>query len=230
MYSKNFKVRMHGSLACFTRPEFSTERVSYDLITPSAARGVLEALLWKPAIQWEIVRISLLARIRYVRFKRNEVNSKLSTQNAFAASRGARPMPDFFADEDRAQRNTMALRDVDYGVDAHFRLTERAGPTDNMRKFEDIFERRLTDGKQHYQPYLGCREFPASVDPWDGSGVLTTESRMLGWMLLDIAFGTAQGDDVVNQPRFFAAELRQGVVGVPAWKDALPSHQEAVRP
>ena len=228
MHSRNFAVRMHGAMACFTRPEFSAERVSYDLITPSAARGVLEAVLWKPAIRWEVTSISLLRPVRYVRFKRNEVNSKLSTQNASAAARGARAMPDFYADDDRAQRNTLALRDVDYGVVARFALTGRAGPSDNLRKFEDMFERRLADGKQHFQPYLGCREFPAFVEPWDGSGALTGETRVLGWMLHDIAFGTQRGREVVNQPRFFAAEMRHGVVEVPAWKDAVPGSLEAV--
>ena len=228
MHSTDFAVRMHGALACFTRPEFSTERVSYDMITPSAARGVLEAILWKPAIRWQVVRISLLRPVRYTRFKRNEVNSKLSTQNASAAARGAKSMPDFYADDDRAQRNTVALRDVDYGVVARFAMTEHAGPADNVRKFEEMFERRLTDGKQHFQPYLGCREFPASVEQWDGTGALTGESRILGWMLHDIAFGTPRGREIVNQPRFFPAELRHGVVEVPAWQDALPGNPGAV--
>lgn len=230
MHSKSFSVRIHGTLACFTRPEFSTERVSYDLITPSAARGVLEALLWKPAIRWEVLRVALLRPVRYARFRRNEVNSRLSTQNALAAARGAKPMPEFYAEEDRAQRNTVALRDVDYGVVARFNLTQRAGAGDTLRKFEEMFERRLQKGQQHYQPYLGCREFPASVEPWDGSGVLEHESRILGWMLHDIAFGTLRGKEVVNQPRFFAAELRRGFVDVPAWEDATPANPEALRP
>lgn len=230
MYSKAFHVRMHGSLACFTRPEFSTERVSYDLITPSAARGVLEAVLWKPAIRWEIIRIALLRPVRYARFRRNEVNSRASTQNALAAARGAKLMPDFYADEDRAQRNTVALRDVDYGVVARFAMTTRAGEADNIRKFEEMFERRLRVGQHHYQPYLGCREFPAFVEPWDGTGALTGESRILGWMLHDIAFWTLRDKGVSNQPRFFPAELRHGVMEIPAWQDAIRGNSEAVRP
>lgn len=229
MHSKSFSVRIRGSLACFTRPEFSTERVTYDLITPSAARGVFEAVLWKPAIRWEVLRIALLRPVRYARFRRNEVNSRLSTQTALAAARGGKAMPDFYADEDRAQRNTVALRDVDYGVVARFHLTLRAGSGDNIRKFEEIFERRLQKGQQHYQPYLGCREFPASVEPWEGGGVLEQESRMLGWMLHDIVFGTRHGEEIVNQPRFFAAELRRGVVDIPAWEDALPVNPEVFR-
>lgn len=228
MHSNDFYVRIQGALACFTRPEFSTERVSYDLITPSAARGVLEAVLWKPAIRWEIRQIALLKPVLYARFKRNEVNSRLSTQNALAEARG-KPMPDFFADEDRAQRSTVALRDVDYGIVARFQMTPRAGAGDNVRKFEEIFERRLQKGQQHYQPYLGCREFPAFVEPWDGKGVLGNESRMLGWMLHDIAFGTLRGKEIANQPRFFPAELRKGVVNVPAWEEATAANPEALR-
>ncbi|QHS53199.1 type I-C CRISPR-associated protein Cas5c [Edaphobacter sp. 12200R-103] len=229
MHSNDFLVRIQGTLACFTRPEFSTERVSYDLITPSAARGVLEAILWKPAIRWEIRRIALLNPVRYARFRRNEVNTRLSTQNALAEARGGKLMPDFYADEDRAQRNTVALRDVDYGIVARFHMTARAGEGDNLRKFEEMFERRLQKGQQHYQPYLGCREFPAFVEPWHGTGALEQESRMLGWMLHDIAFGTIRGKEVANQPRFFPAELRRGVVDVPAWEDAMPANPEALR-
>lgn len=229
MHSNDFLVRIQGTLACFTRPEFSTERVSYDLITPSAARGVLEAVLWKPAIRWEIRQIALLKPVAYTRFKRNEVNTRLSTQNALAEARGSKPLPDFFADEDRAQRSTVALRDVDYGIVARFYMTPRAGSGDHLRKFEEMFERRLHKGQQHYQPYLGCREFPAFVEPWDGTGALESESRILGWMLHDIAFGTQRGQEIANQPRFFPAELRRGIVHVPAWEDATPANLEALR-
>ena len=220
MHSRDFSVRLQGALACFSRPEFSAERVSYDLITPSAARGVLEAVLWKPAIRWHVRSIALLKPVRWLQFRRNEVNSRASTRNALSAATGGAPMPDFFADEDRAQRNTLALRDVDYGVIARFSLTSKAGPGDNLRKFEEMFERRLERGQQHFQPYLGCREFPAFVEPWDGDGALTEESRDLGWMLHDIHFGTVRGSDTVNEARFFAAALHGGVVTVPRWSEA----------
>jgi CRISPR-associated protein Cas5d len=217
VYSQDFRVRIHGTLACFSRPEFSTERVSYELITPSAARGVLEAVLWKPAIRWQMRSITLLRPVRWSQFRRNEVKSRVSTRNAMSAASSASLMPEFFADEDRAQRNTLALRDVDYGVVAHFSLTPKAGIDDNLRKFEMMFERRLEKGQQHYQPYLGCREFPAFIESWDGTGALSEETRDLGWMLHDIAFGVLSGTDVSNEARFFPACLEKGVVTVPPW-------------
>ena len=220
MHSRDFSVRLHGALACFSRPEFSTERVSYDLITPSAARGVLEAVLWKPAIRWQVRSIALLKPVRWLQFRRNEVNSRVSTRNALGAATGGAAMPDFFADEDRAQRNTLALRDVDYGIVARLSLTGKAGPGDNLPKFEEMFERRLARGQQHFQPYLGCREFPAAVEPWDGNGILAEESRDLGWMLHDIRFGAVRGSETVNEARFFPAALHGGVVEVPSWSQA----------
>jgi CRISPR-associated protein Cas5d len=221
MTSREFFIRMHGTLACFSRPEFSTERVSYELITPSAARGVVEAVLWKPAIQWNITRIALLKPVRWIGFRRNEVNHRASTQNALRAAQSVNAMPEFYADEDRAQRSTLALREVDYGVCARFHLTARAGGGDNVRKFEDMFERRLSKGQHHYQPYLGCREFPAAVEPWDGTGALTGETRDLGWMLHDIAFHVVSGKSVTNEARFFPAALHEGVVTVPVWEMAV---------
>ncbi len=220
MHSRDFSVRLQGALACFSRPEFSTERVSYDLITPSAARGVLEAVLWKPAIRWQVRRIALLRPVRWLQFRRNEVNSRVSTRNALSAASGGAPMPDFYADEDRAQRNTLALRDVDYGVVARFSLTSKAGPGDNLCKFEEMFERRLARGQQHFQPYLGCREFPAFVEAWDGGGVLTEETRDLGWMLHDIHFGMVRNAQTTNEAHFFPAALHSGVVEVPVWSEA----------
>jgi CRISPR-associated protein Cas5d len=202
-------------MACFTRPEFSTERLSYEVVTPSAARGVLDAVLWKPAIRWEVTSIALLSPVRWIEFRRNEVNSRVSTRNALSASTGGEPLPDFFAEEDRAQRNTMALREVDYGITARFHLTGKAGKEDSLEKFRAMFVRRMTIGQQHYQPYLGCREFPASVEFWNGTPApLAGETRELGWMLHDIDFGPQ------NQARFFPARLEDGVMQIPAWQSS----------
>ncbi len=216
MQTPTFSLRIRGGMGCFTRPEFSTERLSYELMTPSAARGVIEAVLWKPAIRWEITSIALLRPVRWIEFRRNEVNLRVSTQNALRASRGSEPLPEFFSDEDRAQRNTLALREPDYGVTARLHMTTRAGDEDTLEKFRAMFLRRMEKGQQHYQPYLGCREFPATIELWDEAKLppLATETRELGWMLHDIDFGPQ------NQARFFPARLEQGVMHVPDWQSS----------
>jgi len=202
---------MSGALACFSRPEFSTERVSYEIITPSAARGVLEAILWKPAIRWEVRRISVLSEVRWMEFRRNEVNSRVPTRDAGTAARTGEPLRDFYAAEDRAQRNTVALREVDYLVEAEMHLTARAGADENLTKFREMFLRRIEKGQQHYQPYLGCREFPAQVELAPPELQPIADSRDLGWMLHDLDFG------LEIQARFFLARMVAGVVEIPAW-------------
>jgi CRISPR-associated protein Cas5d len=211
-----YQVRVRGELACFTRPEFKTERMSYEVITPSAARGVLEAVLWKPAIRWQIHKILLLASPRFIQFKRNEVTKRASVANAQSALRSGLPL-DYFADEDRAQRNTLALRDVDYAVEAEIRMTKRQGPEDNPKKFDEMFRRRLEKGQFHTQPYLGCREFPAIVEPYSGDPPpLGDETRELGYMLQDLQYGGPNG----NEPLFFRARIERGVIKVPEWEVA----------
>lgn len=213
--SQTYRVRMRGDRACFTRPEFKTERFSYEVITPSAARGVLEAILWKPAIQWQIHRILLLAPPRFVQLKRNEVTKRASVANVQRAARSGAPL-DYFADEDRAQRNTLALRDVDYAVEAAFRMTARQGSDDNPRKFDEMFRRRLEKGQFHMQPYLGCREFPAIVEAYTGDPPpLESETRDLGYMLHDLRYGPTK-----NEPVFFRAHVERGVIEVPQWEAA----------
>lgn len=207
--SRLLKLRARGSLACFTRPELKVERVSYAVITPSAARGILEAILWKPAIVWHVERISVLKPIKFTAFRRNEVNSKAPSPGAALVKSGG-PAPVLFADEDRSQRNTVALSHVDYVIEASFSLTPRAGPEDNVRKFEEMFERRVAAGQQFHQPYFGCREFVAAVEPAPNSFEPIDDTRDLGIMLWDIAF-----DPKGNVPRFFAARLDRGVLVVP---------------
>ncbi len=181
-----YEVRVRGGYACFTRPEFKTERLSYEILTPSAARGVLEAILWKPAIFWHVKRIRLLKPVRFVQFKRNEVNSRIATPKAASASRSGVGIDDYFADEDRAQRNTVALRDVDYAVDAEMVMTSRAGSADNPRKFDEMFRRRLERGQFHMQPYLGAESSlrllsptPATHHRWSRSPVISGSCCMI---------------------------------------------------
>lgn len=207
--SPTLNARARGPLACFTRPELKVERVSYPVITPSAARGILEAILWKPAISWHVERIRVLKEIKFTAFRRNEVNSKAVAPAANVIKNGG-TSPLFFADEDRAQRNTVALSDVDYVIEAHFTLTEKAGPDDNLTKFVDMFERRVAKGQHFHQPYFGCREFVAELLPAEDAPAPIDDSRDLGWMLWDIQFGP-EG----NKPLFFPASLDRGVLAVP---------------
>ena len=222
-----YRVRIRGEWACFTRPELKTERVSYHVITPSAVRGVIEAVLWKPAIQWRVHRIAVLRRpmeatfrdpFRFHSLKRNEVNGVVPVANARKMMRG-QDVPNYFADEDRAQRNSVVLRDVDYAVDVSFQMTERAGPEDNPLKFDEMFRRRLSRGQYHMAPYLGCREFPATVTAYvDGDPNPIAEDVDLGLMLHDIHYGQP------NVPFYFHATMTQGVIEVPD----LPSRPSVV--
>ena len=183
--SPTLRLRARGPLACFTRPELKVERVSYPVITPSAARGILEAVLWKPAIAWHVERIQVLKEIKFTAFRRNEVNHKASTP-AMATIKNGGEAPVYFADDDknRAQRNTVALSDVDYLIEAHFTMTRGAGSDDNMNKFVDMFTRRVEKGQHFHQPYFGCREFVAEVLPSDSPPAAIHESPDLGLMLI----------------------------------------------
>ena len=212
-----FQVRIRGAWACFTRPEMKVERVSYEVITPSAARGVIEAILWKPAIQWVIRRIHVLAPIRWASFKRNEVTEKLSVRNAERAWRGGEPLESLCIEDRRAQRNTLALRDVDYVVETGFRMTDRAGTDDNPAKFREMFSRRLENGQCFRTPYLGCREFAAQILLQATGFEAIPDTRYLGWMLHDIEF--RPGDDVL--PHFFNAQMERGVINVPELRPGL---------
>lgn len=210
--SQPLALRARGPLACFTRPELKVERVSYPVMTPSAARGLLEAVLWKPAIRWRVERIQVLAPISFVAFRRNEVTTKGAAPPRDLVDRGG-AVPVLLADDPdrRAQRNTVALRDVDYVVEARLELTSRAGPADNVRKFEEMFQRRVQHGQHFHQPYLGCREFAAEVLPVEGAPApRDDEQRDLGIILWDIAF-RREG----NVPLFFDARLERGILHVP---------------
>ncbi len=201
-------LRACGPLACFTRPELKVERVSYPVITPSAACGLLEAVLWKPAITWRVKRISVLREIEFISFRRNEVNSKVATPRRELIQNGGAVHP-YYMDEDHTQRNTVALRNVDYVIDASFELTDRAGSEDNLKKFEEMFQRRVEKGQHFHQPYFGCREFVAEILPATGAPAPINDSRDLGLMLWDIEYGYR------NRPVFFSARLNNGVLEVP---------------
>ena len=207
--SSILSVRARGEWAVFTRPELKSERVSYNCITPSAARGILEAILWKPAIAWRVERIKVLSPIRFTSIRRNEVNNRITVPNRKVIQEGG-ALWRYFSDEDRAQRNTIALRWVDYIIEARIELTGKAGPEDNLKKFEEMFKRRVENGQQWHAPYLGCRECAAEVMPVDGAPKPQDITRDLGIMLWDIDYGSKK-----RTPRFFNASLKHGVLEVP---------------
>lgn len=206
-----FIVKIWGDYACFTRPEMKAERVSYDVITPSAARGILEAIYWKPSIRWVIDKIHVLNEIRFDNIRRNEVSKKIAQRNIISAIRGNTSALCQYASEDRQQRASLVLRDVSYIIEAHFEITDQASSDETPAKHYNIALRRLQKGQCYHRPYLGCREFPAnfklvedSLPPSHFNG-----EHDLGWMLLDIDYK----DNMT--PRFFRAVMRSGIIDVP---------------
>ena len=219
------RVLVEGPRACFTRPEMKAERVSYDVITPSAARGIIEAVYWKPAIRWHIDQIEVLNEIRFDTFRRNELESKLSYRNAKAACERDEPL-EISATANRQQRATLYLRDVRYVIDAHFDLTDRAGEGDTPEKHYNIALRRLRKGQHFMQPVLGCREFPAwvtiienGIEPPHDGFYAATEERDLGFMLYDLDFSNPESPN----PSFYRAVMRRGVIDVAAASDGVVS-------
>lgn len=215
------RILVKGPRACFTRPEMKAERVSYDVMTPSAARGILEAVYWKPAISWCIDSIEVLNEIRFETFRRNEVESKLP----YSGKSGAKSIADGknlplyeVASEDRQQRATLLLRDVAYIINAHFDLTDRVGDGDTVEKHYNIALRRLRKGQCFNQPYFGCREFAAEVslleegEEASPSFYAGISEKDLGFMLYDLDFTDVRKPE----PRFFRAVMKNGVIDVSA--------------
>lgn len=240
--NKTFCLEVTSPYACFTRPEMKVERVSYDIITPSAARGVFDAIFWKPAIRWKIKKIEVLNPIAWVSVRRNEV----------AALANAR-IPEIFIEDKRQQRAGLLLRDVAYRLYAelefipvhkrvavnnpvstsllnsddqelkqHCAEVARVGKDENPGKYHAIFERRARKGQCFNQPYLGCREFSCDfrwVDLVDGVVSVTEplpikESKDFGFMLYDIDFSIDKNNPM---PAFFRPQMVNGVIAVPDW-------------
>lgn len=209
--SETFQILVSGDYACFTRPEMKVERVSYEVMTPSAARGILEAILWKPAICWRVHRIDMLRPVQWTSVRRNEVSAIASTSTAKTAMKKGSGDLGIFIEDARQQRAGLFLKDVAYVIHATFNLTEKTGPEDGVVKFEQMFRRRVEKGQCFHRPYLGCREFPAEFSFATGQEKAVSESRSLGWMLLDIRFGKTE-----NTPVFFNAEMNNGSIEVPS--------------
>ena len=209
MTTASMKIVVRGRNACFTRPEMKAERVSYDVITPSAARGILEAIHWKPAIRWVVDRIHILNPIRFETIRRNEVASKIPAHKAkLAMEKGNLSGLALAVDEDRQQRAMLCLADVAYGIEAHFEITSKAGPEDTPAKHAEMFRRRATKGQCFHQPCLGMREFPADVEFRDVIPQAIDESRDLGWMLYDLDYMNDRASD------FYRALMEGGVIDV----------------
>ena len=235
---KTYCLEVNGDFACFTRPEMKVERVSYDVITPSAARAVFESILWKPAIRWQVSRIEVLNPINWINLRRNEVGSVASTRNIESAMRSGTGQLGLYVEDNRQQRAGLFLRDVQYRLHASFELRDpslhksnfphlsrrgaNAGETanndepDQAVKFMAMFERRAAKGQCINQPYLGCREFAADfrlVDGEEPNPEPVSETRDLGFMLYDLDYRNPADPT----PRFFRARLVDGVMDVPAW-------------
>jgi len=217
------RLKVSGDHACFTRPELKVERVSYDVMTPSAARGILEAIHWKPAIRWVIDAIHVLEPIRFQSIRRNEVGGKAPAGKIKSAmKRGDLADLQLLVDEDRQQRASTVLVRPAYVIEAHFEMTDKAGPEDNEGKHLDIFNRRAARGQCFHQPSLGTREFAAHFELLDPDAPLPeaiAETRDLGLMLWDIDHA-APGKPSL----FFRARLENGVVKIPA-----PNSKEILR-
>ena len=208
------KLLVSGPRACFTRPEMKAERVSYDALTPSAARGILEAIHWKPAIRWVIDRIHVLQPIRFQSIRRNEVGSKAPAGKIKTAmNRGSLEDLALLVDEDRQQRASTVLVDVAYVIEAHFERTARAGADDTEGKHIEMFNRRAERGQCFHQPCLGTREFAADfrlISDGEPLPKAIGETRDLGFMLWDIDHSRPDRPSL-----FFRAMLENGVIAVP---------------
>lgn len=217
----SISIEVWGDYACFSRPEMKTERVSYDVMTPSAARGLLDAIYWHPGMRWIVDRIHVCAPIRFTNIRRNEVKDVISAQKVKTAMKTGEEI--YLATPDSIQqRAAMVLRDVRYVIDAHFEMTAQATPTDNPGKFQDIMRRRVEKGQFYHQPCFGVREFPAQFKPCEVLPPCPEElagEKDLGWMLLDLDYSDREN----ITPRFFRAVLRDGVLEVP------PMHSQEVR-
>lgn len=213
-----FCLEVSGEFACFTRPEMKVERVSYDIITPSACRAIFESILWKPAIRWQPEHIEVLSPIRWTTLRRNEVGSKIAASIVRSTMKEGFGALALYVEEERQQRASLLLRDVRYRITASFGMTTRAGAEENPQKFAEMFIRRAAKGQCVNQPYLGCREFACDfrlVNTEEPPAAIPDElhgERQLGWMLYDMDYA----DTTSPAAQFFNARMRDGVVTIPA--------------
>ena len=212
--AKGVKVRVWGDYALFTRPEMKVERCSYEVITPSAARGILEAIYWHPGMRWVIDRIYVKKPIQFTSVRRNEVKSKILASNILPVYNGKQDQLCISSKAEIVQRASLLLRNVEYVIEAHFEMTEKANESDNPGKFKDIIMRRLRKGECFHTPYFGCREFPVKFCLCEEEEVLTAyeneDERDLGFMLYDMDYSDRNN----IQPMFFRAIMKKGIIDV----------------
>lgn len=212
---QTFCLEVSGDFACFTRPEMKVERVSYDVITPSAARAVFDAILWKPAIRWQVRRIEVLKPIRWISLRRNEVGGVVPAGAVKSAMKHGKGHLGLYVEDERQQRAGLFLRDVRYRLHADFEMLDN-NPANNPVKFAEMFKRRASKGQCFNQPYLGTREFSCDfrlIEADTAPAEPLPETRELGWMLYDMDFA----DTANPMPRFFQAKMQDGVIHIPAW-------------
>lgn len=203
------QLEVWGAYALFSRPELKVERVSYDVPTPSAARGIVESVYYHPGLRWYIDRIHVLNPIRFVSIRRNEVTDKISGRNVRQAAQGGGQPLYLVTSQKIVQRSSLLLQDVHYVIEAHFEMTDKAAPSDNPGKFQDIVIRRMERGQCFHTPYFGCREFPVSFRRWPGGPIPTIdETRDLGLMLYDFDYS----DPAAITPTYFRARLEHGML------------------
>ncbi len=206
------KVRVWGNYALFSRPEMKVERCSYDVMTPSAARGILDAVYWHPGMRWVIDRIYVVKPVQFTSVRRNEVKSKISAGNVLQVYNGADKPLYISTKTDIVQRASLLLKDVEYVIEAHFEMTEKANASDNPGKFKDIIMRRLRRGECFHMPYFGGREFPANFCLCNEDEIRTAyddvEEKDLGFMLFDMDYS----DKGNIQPMFFRAVMKGGIL------------------
>lgn len=203
-----------GDYACFSRPEMKVERVSYDVITPSAARGLIEAIFWHPGMRWVIDRIQVCNPIRFTNIRRNEVKDVILWRSVKSVMDSGKGNLSLSTADSIQQRAAMILKDVRYIIDAHFELTDKAAPGDNAGKFQEMTKRRIEKGQFFHQPCFGVREFPAHFKAYESRPPCPDElkgERDLGWMLLDMDYS----DPADIRPRFFRAVMQDGIIDVP---------------
>ena len=204
------RIEVWGDYACFSRPELKTERVSYDVMTPSAARGIVEAILWHPGLRWHIDKIYVRAPIRFTNIRRNEVKDVVSGRKLKTIMEKGSGEAYIATSESIQQRAAMVLKDVHYVIEAHFDMTEQASASDNPAKFQQMVKRRAEKGQCYHQPCFGCREFPANFREWPGGDIPALEeaTQDLGFMLYDLDYS----DPANIRSQFFRAKLVNGVM------------------